>query len=374
MQDYDKTYADLFTNCKTEHDDVYNPVDIMPFVPDLTDMPPLTSNTSCFRIKITKLKDASVCICPMTSHGVADALAMNMFMNCWSKAYNREEFDVPVFSPGDVDRLAEPTATRTLPHKTLNLYDLWASKDAAPPPLQPYCSGPDELIAKEPLGTPNQFSMGKVFKIYFSKEEIENMNNHVAQSGVHCSKMISFLAHLYTAISNAKPEFDETQLFLILGLRDRLFNNGINFDNHSGSFVTAATLTSDVNTSIVENARKINEMVDSYKCKDVLLNELNAHATTVCPTRYFPVNFAPQSVTFTTWKGGKTTNLKFGKFLSFERFITPLGEYNVVTAKGNGHDKWYLEGAYAYINTYPEAWEKLLASPELKRWRNAFSN
>ena len=100
-------------------------------------------------------------------------------------------------------------------------------------------SGPDELIAKEPLGTPVRYVFSEAcYKFKFSREQLHSIYDQInREATIKVSHQIALVAHMWTAINRARNfgESDCANFTTLISMRSKLPEG--DYSNYAGSFV-----------------------------------------------------------------------------------------------------------------------------------------
>ena len=375
----EQSFTEITKDLNTELDGVTIPLDIIHFVPSSDKPHPPFSDHPNFRVKITKLTCGVVCISSSVPHLIGDALMLKNTMQAWSDAYNGKTFSVPIFAPRDVDELALSLTEKN--QKALDIanalpraeYDFWASKPYLPAAFHALANGPQELIDREPLGTPCKIiSVDDLvtFKFEFTPKEIEKMYQHCSSStSSQISHMVALVSHFWTCYNRArKLGENESKLQLVIGLRNRLPSDK-NFYNYAGSFTDAGEIISKGNASAIENAMLIGNVISAFT-KDVTPSLLHKHAMKVCPCRYALGNFDHNSMFVTTWIGTGKATLSFGgDLIFFERNLAPVSGYSVIVEKLGDEQKWYKNGVDIHLTASKAVLEAMNSDPEFRKYK-----
>ena len=372
----DENFDEILKATETDILDVYKPLDVVQFLPDLGQYPPIT-DTSCLSIKITTFSCGIIAISVNVSHALADALVLQQFLSLWSSVYNGEKVKAPIFNPREIDELAQPLEKKD-PEKLkratkfpAQLYDLWNSKEALPERFSRMCEGPEEIVAQEPLGEPLSFAdlaSSQSYKFKFSAVEIESMYQDLVKSGFHVSRMNALIAHFWTCVNRARKS-NYARLFQVIGIKRRLSAEK-DFNNHFGCFVICGLTETTGNATFADNAKLFSEHLQQYTVQTIS-DLLHSFAHNLCPTRHFHMTFDEPSTVSTTWVGADDYPIKFGKFLHYETFYGPSSGLMVILSgnASNERDKWHDDGAYIFYSARQEVLDSLIDDPELRKWR-----
>ena len=378
--EYSKSLQEILKKTEIKGlDGVTCPIDISPFLCADTKPHAPFSDLPTLRIKITRLKCGTVVIGMGMPHIVADVQALQLTLKSWSDAYVGNDFQVPIFAPRDVDALAygffdkrDPVALAKIQHLPRVGYDAWNSRQFVPDQYAPLSYGPEELIAREPLGTPFKMDefMATTLKYHFTSQEIENIYKHVTESGAQVSHMNVLIAHMWDCIARARKNA-ENRLSLFIGLRSRLQSDK-DFTKYLGSFVNNAEISSNGKESITSKALSIRETISKYT-KDLSPYILHELGTRVSPTRYIMGSSENNYVMMTTWinRDIKNSDINFGtKLVYFERASIPaINSYCILLPAIGDKDAWYENGASIHFAAKKEVLLELAQDPELRKWR-----
>ena len=374
-----KLMEEALSESKPVGEGVKEAMDIAPYLalgenPNALVFPPFVPGPAV-RFKVTKFKCGGIGLGVVFTHYLADAISTQLFLDVWSSAYNDEPIEPIVFAPRDIDNLAfsldqkDPDVLAQAAKIPRRVYDWWASKDFAPKEFLGACEGPQELIDKEPYGIPIEFGDVDVqdYIFHFSKQEIEGMYKDVANAGVRVSHMNALVAHMWTCIRRARDLDEEATLHMSIGLRNRL-PGPVKFSRHVGSLVDRGmAISSFFENNIVENARLIRQTINGYT-SELMPSLLHDVAMKVSPIRYFGSNFKNSNTLVTTWVPHNLKQIKFGTFVEVIRCANHAN--GIIFVNGmNGTKKWYDNGASVSFVASPKVLEKLIADPELRKYK-----
>lgn len=349
-----------------------------PFLPVEEKLHPPFSDYPNLRVHITTLKCGAVAIGFSLPHCLADAETFRLVIASWSRAYNDEQdIKAPIFAPRDIDKWAvsldkpDLEAMKIVNSLPIPDYDFWGG--VIPEKMKFLTSGPDELIAKEPLGTPVRYVFSEAcYKFKFSREQLHSIYDQInREATIKVSHQIALVAHMWTAINRARNfgESDCANFTTLISMRSKLPEG--DYSNYAGSFVGGGQVSCTGTSNAVACAVLITQMLRKYT-KDIspcILHRLAMHTS---PYRRSLLNFSDDSILYSTWISpnfrNRNNKIRFGnaKLSFFEESAVPINSILHVSEVYGDKPNWYENGAYVYFTSKKKVLDSILNDPLFK--------
>lgn len=198
-------------------------------------------------VQVTLLKDKGIAIAVKTSHLLADATTLTLFVKHWAARSSATRLPPsPVFDPqaldaraaGDIDSPSPEADLVAQAHALpLHRYDWWATTAAGYPsflaPSAEASKPTNAALLEAALATPVSIPSWNTWNILkpvshtifsFSTEQVEALRSVARREEPRASRLDAILAHMWSAVNRARglgKDEEQVYLNLTLGLRAR---------------------------------------------------------------------------------------------------------------------------------------------------------